>query len=58
MRRHFEKRCQRVGTVPGDGALELGALTDMSALHRRTRDSLVDIAAAVADNFVQLGVRP
>lgn len=52
MRRHFEKRCAHVVTVPWDDALEPGALTDMSALHRRTRDALVDIAAAVADNFV------
>jgi putative peptide zinc metalloprotease protein len=51
MRRHFEKRCARVVTVPWDDALEPGALTDMSSLHRRTRDALVDIAAAVADNF-------
>lgn len=51
MRRHFEKRCARVVTVPWDDALEPGALTDMSSLSRRTRDSLVDIAAAVADNF-------
>lgn len=58
MRRHFEKRCQRVVTVPWDGALEQGALTDMSSLHRKTRDSLVDIAAAVADNFVKMGARP
>lgn len=58
MRRHFEKRCARVVTVPWDDALEQGALTDMSSLHRRTRDSLVDIAAAVADNFVQMGDRP
>ena len=58
MRRHFEKRCQRVVTVAWDGALEQGALTDMSSLHRKTRDSLVDIAAAVADNFVQMGARP
>ncbi|MCW2736978.1 MinD/ParA family protein [Nocardioides sp.] len=58
MRRHFEKRCQRVVTVPWDGALEQGALTDMSSLHRRTRDSLVDIAAAVADNFVRMAARP
>ncbi len=58
MRRHFEKRCHRVVTVPWDGALEQGALTDMSSLHRRTRDSLVDIAAAVADTFVQTGARP
>jgi putative peptide zinc metalloprotease protein len=58
MRRHFEKRCARVVTVPWDDALEQGALTDMSSLHRRTRDSLVDIAAAVADNFVEMGERP
>ena len=58
MRRHFEKRCQSVVTVPWDGALEQGALTDMSSLHRKTRDSLVDIAAAVADNFVRMGERP
>jgi putative peptide zinc metalloprotease protein len=51
MRRHFEKRCARVVTVPWDDALEPGALTDMSSLHRRTREALVDIAAAVADNF-------
>ena len=55
MRRHFEKRCQRVVTVPWDDALEQGALTDMTSLRRATRDSLVDIAAAVADNFVQMG---
>jgi putative peptide zinc metalloprotease protein len=58
MRRHFEKRCEHVVTVPWDDALEQGALTDMSSLHRKTRDSLVDIAAAVADNFVQMGHRP
>ncbi|HEU5038875.1 MAG TPA: MinD/ParA family protein [Nocardioides sp.] len=54
MRRHFEKRCGRVVTVPWDDALEQGALTDMSSLRRKTRESLVDIAAAVADNFVQM----
>ncbi|HSO63928.1 MAG TPA: MinD/ParA family protein, partial [Ornithinibacter sp.] len=58
MRRHFEKRCHRVVTVPWDGALEQGALTDMTSLHRKTRDSLVDIAAAVADNFLEMGARP
>ena len=58
MRRHFEKRCAHVVTVPWDDALEQGALTDMSSLHRKTRDSLVGIAAAVADNFVQMGDRP
>jgi putative peptide zinc metalloprotease protein len=55
MRRHFEKRCARVVTVPWDDALEPGALTDMSSLNRRTRDALVDIAAAVADNFSVAG---
>lgn len=53
MRRHFEKRCAAVVTVPWDGSLEQGALTDLSSLHRRTRESLIDIAAAVADNFVK-----
>jgi putative peptide zinc metalloprotease protein len=51
MRRHFEKRCRDVVAVPWDDALEQGALTDMSSLNRRTRDSLADIAAAVADSF-------
>jgi putative peptide zinc metalloprotease protein len=58
MRRHFEKRCEHVVTVPWDDALEQGALTDMSSLDRKTRESLVDIAAAVADNFIQMGDRP
>jgi len=58
MRRHFEKRCAHVVTVPWDDALEQGALTDMSSLHRKTRDSLVAIAAAVADNFAQMGEQP
>ena len=57
MRRHFEKRCAHMVTVPWDDALEQGALTDMSSLHRKTRDSLVAIAAAVADNFAQMGDR-
>jgi putative peptide zinc metalloprotease protein len=47
-----------VVTVPWDDALEQGALTDMSSLHRKTRESLVDIAAAVADNFIRMGDRP
>ena len=58
MRRHFERRCGRVVTVPWDDALEQGALTDMSSLRRGTRESLVDIAAAVADNFVQMDEQP
>ncbi|WP_156390953.1 MULTISPECIES: MinD/ParA family protein [unclassified Nocardioides] len=58
MRRHFEKRCAHVVTVPWDGALEQGAVTDMSSLHRKTRDSLVGIAAAVADNFARMDDQP
>ena len=58
MRRHFEKRCAAVVTVPWDDCLEQGALTDLSSLRRRTRESLVDIAAAVADNFVQQEAPP
>jgi putative peptide zinc metalloprotease protein len=58
MRRHFEKRCARVVTVPWDDALEQGARTDMSSLNRRTRESMVDIAAAVADNFTAQEDRP
>lgn len=57
MRRHFEKRCSRLVTVPWDDSLEQGALTDMSSLNRNTRDSLVDIAAAVADNFARMESR-
>jgi putative peptide zinc metalloprotease protein len=58
MRRHFEKRCARVVTVPWDPELEAGAQTAMSSLRGRTRDSLVEVAAAVADNFQEIGARP
>ncbi len=58
MRRHFEKRCEHVVSVPWDDTLEQGAQTDMSDLNRKTRDSMVEIAAAVADNFARLEVRP
>jgi putative peptide zinc metalloprotease protein len=57
MRRHFEKRCARVVTVPWDPELEAGAQTAMSSLRGRTRDSLVEVAAAVADNFREIGAR-
>ncbi|MBD8868837.1 nucleotide-binding protein [Nocardioides donggukensis] len=55
MRRHFEKRCDRVITVPWDPALETGGRTDMSSLRRQTRDSMIQVAAAVADNFREMG---
>jgi putative peptide zinc metalloprotease protein len=57
MRHHFEKRCQHVLTVPWDPALEVGAQTNLSGLRRQTRDDLVQLAAAVADNFREQGLR-
>ncbi len=51
MTRHFERRCARVVTVPWDRALETGGQTVLSDLRRDTRDSLVEMAAAVADSF-------
>jgi putative peptide zinc metalloprotease protein len=49
---HFERRCQRVVTVPWDPALETGGQTRLSALREATREGLVEVAAAVADGFV------
>jgi putative peptide zinc metalloprotease protein len=57
MVKHFSRRCARVVTVPWDPALETGAQTRLSSLNRRTRESLVEMAAAVADNFVLDGAR-
>jgi putative peptide zinc metalloprotease protein len=51
MQEHFERRCRHVLTVPWDRALEVGAQTEFDHLQRATRDALVDVAAAVADNF-------
>ncbi|HEX6149467.1 AAA family ATPase [Nocardioides sp.] len=58
MRRHFERRCNRVLIVPWDPALENGAQTDLSVLRPRTRDSLLQVAAAVAETFHDSGARP
>ncbi|MGH8827513.1 MAG: MinD/ParA family ATP-binding protein [Jiangellaceae bacterium] len=52
---HFSRRCSRVILVPWDRALETGAQTALSALRNETRQGLVDVAAAVADNFVKTG---
>jgi putative peptide zinc metalloprotease protein len=57
MTEHFKQRCSRVVTVPWDPALEVGAQTAMSALRQETHDSLVEVAAAVADNFPMSGAR-
>jgi putative peptide zinc metalloprotease protein len=51
MVKHFSRRCARVVTVPWDPALETGAQTMLSSLRSDTRDSLVEMAAAVADDF-------
>jgi len=48
---HFEQRCRRVITVPWDPALEKGARTMMSGLGGATEESLLEVAAAVAENF-------
>ncbi len=57
MTKHFSQRCSRVIAVPWDCALETGAQTVLSSLHRDTRQSLVKMAAAVADNFSSSGPR-
>ena len=57
MVKHFTRRCARVVTVPWDPALETGAQTLISALRDDTRDSLVEMAAAVSDNFPLNGAR-
>lgn len=57
MVRHFEQRCERVVPVPWDKALEVGAQTQLSALHKDTRQALIEMSAAVADRFVQAGAR-
>ena len=51
IREHFENRCRRVVTVPWDPALETGAQTMMSMLDGRTSESLMELAAAVAEDF-------
>lgn len=50
-RRHFAERCAHVATIPWDRALEAGGRTTLSSLSRRTRESFVDVAAALADGF-------
>lgn len=54
---HFARRCAHVVTVPWDPALETGAQTELSGLRRETRDGLVAMAAALADNFTRSTAR-
>jgi putative peptide zinc metalloprotease protein len=51
VRAHFGKRCATVLEVPWDKALERGGQTELSDLAQPTRDALIEVAAAVADNF-------
>jgi putative peptide zinc metalloprotease protein len=48
---HFARRCAKVVSVPWDPALETGAQTGLSHLRPETRNALVELSAAVADNF-------
>jgi putative peptide zinc metalloprotease protein len=48
---HFARRCAKVVSVPWDRALETGAQTGLSNLSPDTRTALVELSAAVADNF-------
>ncbi|MDN5795041.1 MAG: MinD/ParA family protein [Intrasporangium sp.] len=54
---HFEQRCARVVIVPWDPALETGSQTHLSDLAPATRQSFVELGAAVADGFRETGVR-
>lgn len=51
IRQHFAHRCRRVVVVPWDPALETGGQTRLSALGEATQESLLEMAAAIAENF-------
>ncbi|MGZ5416762.1 MAG: MinD/ParA family ATP-binding protein [Nocardioides sp.] len=55
IRDHFTHRCRRVVIVPWDPALETGAQTMLSTLAADTQESLLEMAAAVAENFPASG---
>jgi MinD-like ATPase involved in chromosome partitioning or flagellar assembly len=48
---HFAARCRKVIRVPFDSHLEEGAEIDLDRLSPHTRAALLELAAAVADNF-------
>ncbi|MEO8816268.1 MAG: AAA family ATPase [Mycobacterium sp.] len=48
---HFARRCRAVRLVPFDPHLEEGAEIDLDRLKRETRESLIELAAAVASGF-------
>ncbi|MGV0836613.1 MinD/ParA family ATP-binding protein [Mycolicibacterium thermoresistibile] len=48
---HFSRRCRAVQLVPFDPHLEEGAEIDLDQLKPQTRQSLLELAAVVADGF-------
>ena len=56
MRRHFEKRCDRVVTVPWDDCpRDRRAHRHVAPATARRATRMVEVAAAVADNFREIG---
>ncbi|MEV0948053.1 MinD/ParA family protein [Rhodococcus sp. NPDC049939] len=48
---HFEQRCRSVRLVPFDPHLEEGAEIELERLHPKTRNALLELAAAVTSGF-------
>ncbi|WP_342751435.1 nucleotide-binding protein [Murinocardiopsis flavida] len=48
---HFTSRCSRVIRVPVDRHLRQGSPVDLDAMHPRTREAFLELAAAVAQGF-------
>ncbi|MBC2639392.1 MULTISPECIES: MinD/ParA family protein [unclassified Rhodococcus (in: high G+C Gram-positive bacteria)] len=48
---HFEQRCRLVRLIPFDPHLEEGAEIDLERLRPKTRNALLELAAAVASDF-------
>ena len=48
---HFARRCRTVCQVPFDPHLEEGAEISLDRLREETRESLLELAAVVADGF-------
>ncbi|MFD4183060.1 MinD/ParA family protein [Rhodococcus sp. NPDC058514] len=48
---HFEQRCRAVRLIPFDPHLEEGAEIDLDRLRPKTRNALLELAAAVASDF-------
>ncbi len=48
---HFEQRCRLVRLIPFDPHLEEGAEIELERLRPKTRNALLELAAAVASDF-------